>query len=95
VDIDNRLIAYLEDLSQLALSDDEKARLKGDLQSILGNMATLSELDTSGVSERSHPFDDVNAFRPDDISPSFPRELILRNAPAKTGEFIIAPKTVD
>jgi len=93
--IDNDLIAYLEDLSCLTLSDEEKNRLSGDLQEILDYMARLGELDTNGVSERSHPFDNVNAFRDDQARSSCDRALILRNAPVKNDECIIAPKTVE
>jgi len=93
--IDNELIEYLEDLSCLALSNDEKTSLTGDLQKILDYMARLSEIDTNGVSERSHPFDNVNAFRNDEVRASFERELILQNAPLKNDEFMLAPKTVE
>ena len=93
--IDNELIAYLEDLSCLTLSADEKSSLTGDLQKILDYMARLAELNTDGVPERSHPFDDVNAFRDDDMCSSFERELILKNAPARNNEFMLAPKTVE
>jgi len=93
--IDDKLISYLEDLSCLTLSDSEKNRLMGDLQKILDYMARLSELDTAGVNERSHPFDNVNAFRDDAVRASFDRELILKNAPVKNDEMIIAPKTVE
>jgi len=93
--IDDKLIEYLEHLSCLTLSDDEKVRLKGDLDKILSGMAQLSELDTNGVPERSHPFDNVNAFRDDEVQPSFDRELILKNAPDRNNEMFIAPKTVE
>ena len=93
--IDSKLIAYLEDLSCLALSDAEKNRLSGDLREILDYMARLGELDTKGVSERSHPFDNVNAFRDDEARASFERELILKNAPLRNDEFMLAPKTVE
>ena len=93
--IDDKLISYLEDLSCLTLSESEKCRLKGDLQKILDYMARLGELDTTGVTERSHPFDNVNAFRDDEARPSFDRELILKNAPVKNNEMILAPKTVE
>jgi len=95
VQIDDKLIAYLEDLSCLTLSADERTRLTGDLQKILDYMARLGELDTKGVNERSHPFDDVNAFRDDEARPSFERSLILKNAPVRNDEFILAPKTVE
>ena len=93
--IDDKLISYLEDLSCLTLSNDEKKRITGDLLEILDYMARLGELNTEGVNERSHPFDDVNAFRDDQALPSFDRELILKNAPVRNAEFIIAPKTVE
>ena len=93
--IDDKLIAYLEDLSCLALSEQEKKRLTGDLREILDYMARLGELNTDGVTERSHPFDNVNVFRDDEAYPSFDRALILQNAPNKNDEMIIAPRTVE
>jgi aspartyl/glutamyl-tRNA(Asn/Gln) amidotransferase C subunit len=93
--IDDKLLAYLEDLSCLTLSADEKIRLTHDLQEILDYMARLGELNTDGVVERSHPFDNVNVFRDDEVCPSFDRALILRNAPVKNDQMIIAPKTVE
>jgi len=93
--IDEALIAYLEDLSCLTLTGDEKNRLEGDLSEILGGMAQLSALDTQGVPERSHPFDHVNAFREDSVKPSLGRELILQNVPVSDGVMFIAPKAVE
>jgi aspartyl-tRNA(Asn)/glutamyl-tRNA(Gln) amidotransferase subunit C len=93
--IDDELIVYLEDLSCLTLSDGEKKRLAGDLKEILGGMERLGELNTENVPERSHPFDNVNAFRDDHVQASYNRELILKNAPDKDDEMLIAPKTVE
>jgi aspartyl-tRNA(Asn)/glutamyl-tRNA(Gln) amidotransferase subunit C len=93
--IDDKLLEYLEDLSCLTLSENEKAKLKKDLQEILNYMAHLGELDTEGALERSHPFDNVNAFRADTARASFDRALILQNAPVKNDEAFIAPKTVE
>ena len=93
--IDDTLIAYLEDLSCLSLSEHDKKRLAGDLGEILGNMARLDELATENIPERSHPFDHVNAFRDDAIQPAFDRALILKNAPMSSDEMFIAPKTLE
>ena len=95
MEIDEKLIDYLEDLSCLTLSAEEKRRLTGDLRDILTGMEKLSALDTSGAAERSHPFDAVNAFREDRAEASFPRELILKNAPARNETMFLAPKTVE
>ena len=93
--IDDKLIVYLEDLSYLTLSGEERIRLAGDLEKILGYIARLGEVDTEGVPECSHPFDDVNVFRKDEVRPSYARALILQNAPLKNDEMFIAPKTVE
>lgn len=93
--IDEKLITYLEDLSCLTLSAEEKQRLGGDLDKILNGMARLGELNTQNVPERSHSFDNVNTLRNDEIQNSSERELILKNAPDRTEEMFLAPKTVE
>jgi aspartyl/glutamyl-tRNA(Asn/Gln) amidotransferase C subunit len=93
--IDANLIAYLEDLSCLTLTPEEKIQLEGDLGDILAGMAQLSALNTAGVPERSHPFDHSNAFREDVVRSSFARELILQNAAQHNGEMFAAPQTVE
>jgi aspartyl/glutamyl-tRNA(Asn/Gln) amidotransferase C subunit len=100
--IDDKLISYLEDLSCLTLSEEERSRLPGDLQPILECMTRICgcELVTDNIPECSNPLTNVNIFRNDEVQ-SFcdneldTRELILKNAPVKNEEFIIAPKTVD
>jgi len=89
--INDDLITYLEDLSCLTLADDEKIRLKGDLEKIIGQMAKLNELDTEGVPEFTHPSPGAGALRADEVCPSLPREEILQNAPRRTEEMFSAP----
>ena len=95
MEIDGKLIAYLEDLSCLTLTDSEKKRLAEDLKQILGDMECLGDLNTADVPERSHPFDNTNAFRDDVIRASFDRELILKNAPDRNEGMFSAPKTIE
>ena len=95
MEISSELISYLEDLSYLTLTDGEKHRLAGDLEEILGSIALLGELDTENVPERSHPFDNTNSFREDELKASLDRDLILANAPAADGEMFITPIAVD
>ena len=89
------LILYLEDLSCLTLTDGEKQRVSAELEDILSYMALLGGLDTQDISERSHPFDNVNALREDIVEPSLERGLILKNAPKSGGGMFTAPKTVE
>ena len=97
--IDTKLISYLEDLSCLALSDNEKTLLIGNLQKTLNYISRLNKLNTDSTPESVCPWDasdgNVNIFRDDIICPSFDRELIIKNAPVRNDEFFIAPKTVE
>jgi len=92
------LIAYLEDLSCLTLSEEEKVRLSGDMEAMLRAMAPFYELDVESVPECKKPFDrfnHMNAFREDVIQDSLDREWVLRNAPERNEEMFIAPRAVD
>jgi len=93
--IDSKLILYLEDLSNLKLSDSEKSRMIEDLQKILNVIEPIKKINTDGVPECSHPSEKVNIFRNDEVKPSFARDLILKNAPVKNDEMFIVPKTVE
>ena len=91
---DAGLISYLEELSALALSEEEKRRLTGDMDEILGYMARLSELDTQDISAYSIAACDVGALREDVIAPSLPREKLLQNAHKSANGMFAAPRTV-
>ncbi len=93
--VDGELIAYLEELSCLTLSGEEKRRMTDDLEKILGYMSLLSGIDTEGVPERSHPFDKCNAFREDAVKTSPERVLVLKNAPETMRGMFAAPKVIE
>ncbi|MCL2802201.1 MAG: Asp-tRNA(Asn)/Glu-tRNA(Gln) amidotransferase subunit GatC [Treponema sp.] len=92
--VDDKLISYLEELSCFSLCDSEKTRLANDLQKIINGVSKLLELNTDRMPAEV-PYNNVNIFREDEVLPSFDRELILKNAPVKNDEYFIAPKTVE
>ncbi len=91
--VDAGLISYLEELSALSLSEDEKLRLLGDLDEILQYMASLSGLDTQNIPAYSLVYDNMNA-REDVATSSLDREKLLRNAPKSANGMFVAPRTV-
>ena len=88
-------IEHLARLARLALSDEEQARYRDQLGSILQYMETLNELDTSGIEPTSHVISLRNVMREDSARPSLRREDALRNAPDGTGEFYRVPKIIE
>ena len=98
--IDEKLINYLEDLSFITLSAEERERICADLESIIAGMELLSTLDTSSISAQILPpsfktnlF--ITALRKDEVIPSFSRSEILKNAPQANKETFVVPKVVE
>jgi aspartyl-tRNA(Asn)/glutamyl-tRNA(Gln) amidotransferase subunit C len=81
-------------LSRLELTDQEVANLTQDLDSILGYVAQLRELDTSAVEPMTHavPFD--CPLREDQVQPSLLLEEALANAPRREANFFQVPRIV-
>ena len=98
--IDEKLINYLEDLSFISLSNEERQRICADLARIIAGMELLSSLDTTELPISELPLEKkMNDFttylRKDEVKISFPRDEILKNAPEANGESFMAPKTVE
>lgn len=93
--IDDKLIEYLEALTRLELTANEREKAKKDLSSILQYIDLLNELDTEGVTPMSHVLPIQNVMREDEVKPSFEREEILKNAPQQKNGCYKVPKAVD
>lgn len=79
--ITTETLERLATLSALELSADESTELKTDLESILGYIDQLEELDTDGVAPTYQVTDLQNVWRQDDIDTTLPaRETLLSTA---------------
>jgi aspartyl-tRNA(Asn)/glutamyl-tRNA(Gln) amidotransferase subunit C len=94
-------VAYVAELAQLDLTDEERARMLKDLNSILGYIDRLNQLDTSNVEPMAHVAsrygnaDFSGAMRADEPQPSLPHDDALRNAPKSDGVFFKVPKVIE
>jgi aspartyl-tRNA(Asn)/glutamyl-tRNA(Gln) amidotransferase subunit C len=78
-------------LARLEVSDEEIAHLGPQLESILGFVAKLSELDTEKVEPMTTALDVDNRWRADDLMEGLTREQALRNAPSADEECFRVP----
>jgi len=104
-------VTYVADLANLELSDDERARMVRDLNSILGHVDSLSALDTADVPPMAQVSDRYGledskqgsarfayASREDiheGLRKSLPHDLALANAPDSDGKFFKVPKVIE
>ena len=88
-------VAYVAGLAQLDMDEAATERLVDEMNRILDYMAKLNELDTDAVEPMMHAMALTNVFREDEVTPSLPRELALRGAPAHDEEYFMVPKILD
>lgn len=77
-------VQHLAGLARIALTDAEIDSLTSELDSILANIAKVSEVAGPDVPATSHPIPLSNVTRPDEVSDVLTREQALANAPEAT-----------
>ncbi|MCL2101539.1 MAG: Asp-tRNA(Asn)/Glu-tRNA(Gln) amidotransferase subunit GatC [Fibromonadales bacterium] len=82
-------------MSFIILSNEERGRICADLENIIAGMELLSKLDTSSIPKQDLSLNLKTDLRKDEVTPSFPRNEILKNAPKANAETFVVPKTVE
>ncbi|KIR01598.1 Aspartyl-tRNA(Asn) amidotransferase subunit C [Lachnospiraceae bacterium TWA4] len=93
--ISDEMIETIGILSKLELSDEEKKQAKLDMEKMLVYIDKLNELDTNSIEPMSHVFPVTNVFREDIVTSEDIHEKVLENAPAKSGDLFLVPKTFE
>jgi aspartyl-tRNA(Asn)/glutamyl-tRNA(Gln) amidotransferase subunit C len=104
-------VAYVADLANVELTGEESTRMVRDLNSILGHIDSLNELDTSNVEpmaqvsdrygvDQSKQGSDRFAYASRDdtregLRKSLPQQVALENAPDSDGTFFEVPKVIE
>ncbi len=91
----NMNIDHIAHLARLAFTDEEKAVLASQLESILTYVDKIGELDVSNVEPTLHGQQVSNAFREDVPVKSLDTEAVLTNAPARIDDEIKMPRIVE
>jgi aspartyl-tRNA(Asn)/glutamyl-tRNA(Gln) amidotransferase subunit C len=84
-------VSHVAHLARLGLTEEELARLEGQLNHILDQYAKLAELDTEAIPPTAQTIELENILREDIVLPSFTVEEALANAPERDGDFIVVP----
>jgi aspartyl-tRNA(Asn)/glutamyl-tRNA(Gln) amidotransferase subunit C len=88
-------VEHVARLSRLALTDEERERMRAELDAILAYIDKLNAVDTDGVEPTSHAVPMVNVMRDDAPGPCLPRDEALANAPDRAGEFFRVPRIIE
>lgn len=93
--ISKEQVEHVAHLARLNLTEQEKERMKKDLEAIISFADQLNELEISDVQPTAHVIPIQNVFRMDKIEPSLDREQLLKNAPENENGCFSVPKVVE
>ncbi|MEA2072269.1 MAG: Asp-tRNA(Asn)/Glu-tRNA(Gln) amidotransferase subunit GatC [Campylobacterota bacterium] len=94
--VDDELLAKLEKLSFLKVSDDKREEIKEQLSEIVTFVDNLSDLNTDGVDDKFAMNDNPTKLREDVPKSSIEiSENILKNSPNSGDNFFIVPKIIE
>lgn len=88
-------VEHVARLARLALHDDDIDALTGEMDAILAYVDQLNGLDTTGIMPTAHAVPMANAFRPDEVTPSFSPEQAQVNAPAPDPNGFCVPRVIE
>jgi aspartyl-tRNA(Asn)/glutamyl-tRNA(Gln) amidotransferase subunit C len=94
MEISSALVENLANLSKLQFAEADKAAIQQDLQKMVGFIAELDTIDTTGVAPLLHMGDAANVLREDTVKGSVSREDALLNAPVRDAVFFKVPKVI-
>jgi aspartyl-tRNA(Asn)/glutamyl-tRNA(Gln) amidotransferase subunit C len=96
-------VLRVAELANLELTPADAPLMQRDLNAILGHIAELNELDTTGVPAMAQVADMLGAeseltgaqLRADAVRPSLDRKAVMAAAPESDGRFFKVPKVIE
>ena len=83
-------VGYVAHLARLHLGEDERVKLQGQLEGILGYVEELKQVDVSGVEPMTHAIPVRNVFRADEVGTCLDHDAVMNNAPeSRQGQFVV------
>ena len=93
--VDQDTVKRVAKLARIRVSDDEAASLQGELNTILGFVEQLNEVDVEGVEPMTSVTPMAMKKRSDEITDGDRADDIVANAPASEDHFFLVPKVVE
>ncbi len=93
--LDAATVRRIARLARIGIEDHEIGQLQGELNSILGWIEQLSEVDVEGVAPMVGVEQAALRLRDDVVTDGAALETVLSNAPDRVGAFYAVPKVVE
>jgi len=93
--VTNEDVRHIAKLARLAMSDNEIEAMVPELNSILGWVEQLGEVDTDGVDPLTAVIPNTLRLREDKVTDGDCRDDVLANAPVAEHGFFAVPKVIE
>jgi aspartyl-tRNA(Asn)/glutamyl-tRNA(Gln) amidotransferase subunit C len=93
--VTNQDVRHIAKLARLAMSDNEIEAMVPELNSILGWVEQLGEVDTDGVDPLTAVIPNTLRLRDDKVTDGDCRDDVLANAPVAEHGFFAVPKVIE
>jgi aspartyl-tRNA(Asn)/glutamyl-tRNA(Gln) amidotransferase subunit C len=93
--VDSATVRKIASLARIAVTDAEAEALAPELNTILGLVEQLGEVDTSGVAPLASVIPNHLRLRDDVVTDGDIRDRVLKNAPQAEHGFFAVPKVIE
>lgn len=93
--VDIATVKRVAHLARIAVSEEDAARMAGELNTILGFVEQLNEVDVTGVEPMTSVIPIEMKKRQDAVTDGNKAADIVANAPATDENFFLVPKVVE
>lgn len=93
--VDLATVKRVAKLARIAVTEEEAAKMEGELNTILGFVEQLDEVDVSGVEPMTSVTPMEMKKRVDQVTDGDKAGDIVANAPATEDNFFLVPKVVE
>ena len=93
--VDITTVKRVARLARIAVSDEDAERMTGELNTILGFVEQLNEVDVTGIEPMTSVTPMAMKERQDAVTDGGKASDIVANAPESTENFFLVPKVVE
>ena len=93
--VDEATVRKIASLARIAVTDTEVAAMTGELNTIIGFVEQLSEVDTDGIEPLAAVIPNDLRLRDDVVTDGDIRDDVLANAPQAEHGFFAVPKVIE
>ena len=93
--VDADTVRRIAHLARIAVAEEEIDHLKGELNAMLSFVEQLGEVNVEGVEPMTSVTPMAMKKRADGVTDGGDADAVLRNAPAREGNYFVVPKVVE